>query len=517
LLRHLRQNYVSISAFHKFQLFKKMLLNIFYIAVALGALGFSIFIHELGHFLAAKKRGLIADRFSIGFGPRLFGFHWKGTDFRVSLFPLGGYVSLPQLADMGRLEGGEDDDEANALPPISYADKMIVAIMGAVFNVIFAFCLSLVLWNVGRDMVVSTEVNSVPKLVVNHEGVAVAGPAFEAGILEGDRITAIDGAKVRNWNELDSIVMTGRQRDDSGRAMAEVDLLRDGKPMTITAYPILIDVGIDSIRTIAVAPGTDLVVSNVQEGMPALEAGLLPEDQIIKLDGQEITSSAFLGVYLKNHPGGIINLSVLRDGVEVVLPIEPKLFPGETTPRFGFSYYNVAATERVHLNPIDQIYGMARTMKQTLFALVSPKSDVKVGNMSGPIGIVHGLTNMARYGWVDLIWFLALINVNLAIFNVLPIPVLDGGHMTFATIHKLTGRPVPRRLMEASYTLCIVMLLSFMLYVSYRDVLRVGLDAGMIEDKPNATPSLVESAPPETGTNTEEGTSNLESENPQSE
>ena len=149
-----------------------MLLNLFYIAIALLALGFSIFIHELGHFIAAKKRGLIADRFSIGFGPRLFGWRWKGTDFRISLLPLGGYVSLPQLADMGRLEGGEED-ESDKLPPISYADKMIVAVMGAVFNIIFAFCLSLILWGVGRDIVVTTEVDRVPEQVVNHEGILV--------------------------------------------------------------------------------------------------------------------------------------------------------------------------------------------------------------------------------------------------------------------------------------------------------------------------------------------------------
>ena len=94
-----------------------MLLNIFYIAVAIFALGFSIFIHELGHFIAAKKRGLIADRFSIGFGPRIVGWKWKGTDFRLSLLPLGGYVSLPQLVDMGRLEGGEGE-EIKKLPPL---------------------------------------------------------------------------------------------------------------------------------------------------------------------------------------------------------------------------------------------------------------------------------------------------------------------------------------------------------------------------------------------------------------
>lgn len=466
-----------------------MLLNILYIAIALGALGFSIFIHELGHFLAAKKRGLVADRFSIGFGPRLCGWKWMGTDFRISLFPLGGYVSLPQLADMGRLEGGEDVDEVDALPPISYADKMIVAVMGAVFNVIFAFCLSLVLWNVGRDIIVSTEVRNVNETVINHEGREVPGPAYEAGILPGDQILSIDGSTIRDWSELFNVVMTGTQRDDSGKAVAQVEVLRDDTIKVITVYPILRDAGIDSIRVIGVEPNGNLTVSYVQKDMPAYDAGLLPGDRLVALDGQAISSSAFLGLYLDKHTGGSIDLTVLREGAEVVLPIIPKVAPNETQPRFGFAYYYTPTSERVHLNPIEQIASMVRTMKQTLFALVSPKSDVKIGNMSGPIGIVHGLTNMARYGWVDLVWFLALINVNLAIFNVLPIPVLDGGHMTFATIHKLTGRPVPRRIMEGSYTLCIVILLSFMVYVSYRDILRVGLDAGIIEDTPNATPA----------------------------
>jgi len=477
-----------------------MLLNIFYIAIALLALSFCIFIHELGLFIAAKKRGLIADRFSIGFGPRLFGWKWRGTDFRISLLPLGGYVSLPQLADMGRLEGGEEEDEADDLPPISYADKMIVAVMGAVFNIILAFCLSLILWGVGREVVVSTQVNVIPKEIVNHEGITVPGPGFEAGLKIGDQVIRIDGARINNWNELDNVIMTGTNRDASGRAFAEVEILRNGEALQLTAYPILFDAGIDSIRTLGISPGTDLVVSMVQEHMPAFDAGLLPGDTIIALDGEAITSSAFLSLYLKNHTGGPIDLSVLRNGKEVVLPIEPKIAEGEDTPRFGFQYYNKPPTELVHLNPVEQIIAMARQMKQTLGALISPKSDVKIGNMSGPIGIVHGLTAMARFGWIDLIWFMALINVNLAILNLMPIPVLDGGHMTFATIRKITGRPVPRRAMEASYTVCIVLLLTFMLYVSYRDVLRVGLDAGFIEDKPNGTAQVEEA----------EGTSNIE-------
>ena len=462
-----------------------MLTNIFYITIALLALSFSIFIHELGHFIAAKKRGLIADRFSIGFGPRLFGFNWKGTDFRISLFPFGGYVSLPQLADMGRIEGG-DGSETQDLPPISYTDKMVVSIMGVVFNMIFAFLLSLILWGAGREIILSTEVNSVAEEIVNDQGVTVPGPAYAAGLLKGDQIVAIDGKAIRNWVELENVIMTGTKRDTSGNPIAEVEVIRDGETRQLTLYPVLIDVGIDSIRTIGVDPGTSLVVAEVQKSMPAFDAGLQAGDTILALDGLPVDSSAFLSVYLSKHEGGTINLSVSRNGEEIVLPIEPKIAPGEETPRFGFAYYYEVNTERVHLNPIEQIAAMIRTMEQTLVALISPKSDVKIGNMSGPIGIVHGLTYMVRYSWIDLTWFLALINVNLALLNSLPIPVLDGGHMTFATIQKLTGRPVSRRIMEFSYTVCIAILLSFMLYVSYRDILRVGLDVGIVEDTPNA-------------------------------
>ena len=465
-----------------------MLLNIFYIAIALLALSFCIFIHELGHFIAAKKRGLIADRFSIGFGPRLFGWKWRGTDFRISLLPLGGYVSLPQLADMGRLEGGEED-ESEDLPPISYADKMIVAVMGAVFNIILAFCLSLILWGVGRDIIKTTVVDVAPEQIVNSAGEIVPGPAFEAGLLTGDTILAIDDERIGDWMQLQNAVMTGTGRNDAGIPTTEVTVLRGDKELTLTAHPVLVTS--EDIRTLGVQPGTDLVVSMVQENMPAFEAGMLPGDQPIALNGEPITSAAFLSVYLKNHPGGSIEVTLLREGQEVILPIEPRIAPSEESPRFGFAYYYEAQTERVHRNPFEQITIMANTMKMTLVALVSQKSDVKVRNMSGPVGIVHGLTTMARYGWIDLVWFLALINVNLAIFNVLPIPVLDGGHMLFATISKITGRPLPRRIMEGAYTACIVMLLSFVVYVSFFDVKRVGQDIGIGQgEEPEAAPAL---------------------------
>lgn len=466
-----------------------MLLNIFYIAVALFALGFSIFIHELGHFIAARKRGLIADRFSIGFGPRILGWKRGGTDYRISLLPLGGYVSLPQLADMGRFEGGEGD-EADKLPPISYADKMIVAVMGAVFNIIFAFVLSLVLWGVGRDIIKSTDVDVVAEEIVNSDNQIVPGPAYKAGLKPGDTIVEIDGQKIRDWMQLQSVVMTGTQRDSFGRGYAEVTVDREDELLNFQVYTEL--VSSEEIRSIGVQPGTDLLVTQVQGNMPAADAGMLPGDKLLALNDEPIESSAFLSIYLKNHSGGPIDVKVLRDGQEVVLPITPKIAPGESSPRFGFAYTYEAKTEHVHSNPIEQLSAMANNMRLTLYALLNTNSDVKVRNMSGPVGIVHGLTTMARYGVIDLIWFLALINVNLAIFNLLPIPVLDGGHMFFATISKIIGRPLPRKFMENLQVGFVILLLTFVVYVSFFDVRRVGVDIGVLNDGPTEPPTKLE-------------------------
>ncbi|TVP78987.1 MAG: RIP metalloprotease RseP [Puniceicoccaceae bacterium] len=473
-----------------------MLSTILYIALALFALGFSIFVHELGHYIAAKKRGLVADRFSIGFGPRIFGWQHNGTDFRLSLIPLGGYVSLPQLADMGRLEGGEED-EANKLPPISYADKMIVAVMGAVFNILFALALSLVLWGVGREIVKSTTVGHVAEEIRNADGEIVPGPAYAAGIRPNDVIYSIDGNRVPDWWYFQNAIATGvgREAGEEGRRQVEVGVLRGEEALHFTVFPELVRISSDRMRDIGIAPETDEtsapIVLRLEPGMPAIEAGLQVYDRLIKLDGEEIISGAFLNTYLANHGDRTIQVTVERDGRELTLPIQPRIKEGETSPRFGFAYDFQYKTERVHYNPVEQLYRFAETMKMTLYALVHKNSDVHVKNMSGPVGIVHGLTRMAQIGFIDLLWMLALINVNLAIFNLLPIPVLDGGHMLFATISKLIGRPLPQKFMENVQGAFMIFLLGFVLYVSFFDVGRLGYDMGLI----NHEPQLEEAAP----------------------
>jgi len=246
-----------------------MFYDIAFLFVALFALGFTIFIHELGHFLAARQRGLVITRFSIGFGPKLFGWTRNGVEYRLSAIPFGGYVALPQLSDMGRLEGNdsretkdteysghpksawddfdEEDEvpEAKPLPKISYLDKMIVSVMGAVFNVLLAFALSAVLWFFGYDVTdaqLTTKIGFVSDTVERwnplvEEGEEVTSPAKKAGLLPGDEILAVDGAPVDDFMDIQNRIITGKQQTAQGRRLLNLTILREGIERKIEIYP----------------------------------------------------------------------------------------------------------------------------------------------------------------------------------------------------------------------------------------------------------------------------------------
>ncbi len=449
-----------------------LLLNFWFLCIALFALGLSIFVHELGHYLAAVKRGLKVERFSIGFGPRLFGWTRNGVDYRISLIPLGGYVALPQLADMGRLEGDEDTRSRDSLPSISYADKMIVAVMGAVFNLVFAFLLSLVLWGMGQEVPVSsetTQVGHVAEFVVDAEGGRVPGPAWEAGLRKGDVIIEVDGRVVDDWMAMNYAIITGFGKTETDRRKVLLRVDRGGDVFEVAVNPVLTTA--EAIRDIGISPSSRLYVGPLQAGMPAIEAGLEEGDHLLALDGEPVLSFGFLQEYLAGHEGGPIEVSVLRGDEMRIIPITPVVAEGETQPRFGFAVGH--DTQVVHRNPVEQLGAMLTMIRDTAVGLFHPDSDVKARNMSGPVGIVHGLKLYAELGFTWVLWFLTFINVNLAIFNLMPIPVLDGGHMMFATISKLSGRQLPRRFMEAVQFAFVILLLGFVAYVSFYDVRRV--------------------------------------------
>ena len=482
-----------------------------FLLIALLALGFTIFIHELGHFLAARRRGLIVKRFSIGFGPKIFGWEKNGVEYRISIFPFGGYVALPQLADMGRLEGENEQTEENKLSAwddfeeegtddakekkqeplkkISYADKMIVSVMGAVFNILLAFALSSVLWFFGyerRDGELTTKIGYIADTVerwnpIIEDSETVTSPAKKAGLIQGDEVVAVDGNPVEDFMDVQSRIVTGKlvTTEQRPRRLSRLTVLRNGEEKEIDVFPEVF--GNEEIRIIGIGPKETFFIKELQPDMPAIKAGLEPGDQILSVDGNKIFSFAHLVDYLmKVKDEQEIALTVRKGGESGIeqtynlLPIVKEMNIGDSVSKrklIGFSPEFKSIT--TYPNPLVLIISRVKDMYHTLTGLVSTQSDVKLRNMSGPVGIVNNLSIFASIGFKKLLWFVVFINVNLAILNLLPIPVLDGGHMVFATIEKLRGKPLPLPFLERSQMLFIVLLFSFMLYVTFFDFQRL--------------------------------------------
>ncbi len=489
-----------------------MLYDIAFLFVALFALGFTIFIHELGHFLAARQRGLIITRFSIGFGPKLFGWVRNGVEYRLSAIPFGGYVALPQLSDMGRLEGNETkenidlentenqksawddfDDEEDELeekepmPKITYADKMIVSVMGAVFNILLAFSLSSVLWFFGYDVSdaqLTTKIGYVADTVERwnplvEEGEEVTSPAKKAGLLPGDEILLVDGSPVDDFMDIQNRIITGKQQTAQGRRLLNLTILRNGKEMKREVYPEVW--GPEEIRVIGIGPKETFFIGELSPDMPAVQAGMQIGDQPVSMNGEIIHSFSqlvsMLGKVPKNES---VELSVRQGGENgpertfEITPVEKEvLIAGVPSMRNMIGFRPEFKIVTTYPNPLSLIYSRVKDMYLTLTGLVSPASDVKLRNMSGPVGIVNHLSVFAKIGFKKLLWFVVFINVNLAILNLLPIPVLDGGHMLFATIEKLRGEPLPLAFLERAQMLFVALLFSFMLYVTFFDVQRI--------------------------------------------
>lgn len=491
------------------------LYDIAFLFVALFALGFTIFIHELGHFLAARRRGLIITRFSIGFGPKIFGWTSNGVEYRLSAIPFGGYVALPQLADMGRLEGENrhdskdpekvettdvqaawkdmEEDEKDEklkpapLPKISYSDKMIVAVMGAVFNILLAFTLSSVLWFFGYDVTdaqLTTKVGYVADTVERWnplvgEGEQVTSPAKKAGILPGDEILKVDGAEVHDFMDIQNRIVTGKQQNAQGRRLLNLTILRNNEEQNIEVYPEVW--GNEEIRVIGIGPKETFFIGELSQDMPAMAAGLEVGDQPIAIDNMTLFSFSQLVTELeKKEIGQPVNLTVRKGGEQgiqktyAIIPVEKEILEaGVPTTRRLIGFRPKFKIVTTYPNPLHLIYSRVKDMYLTLSGLVSPASDVKLRNMSGPVGIVNHLSIFAKIGFKKLLWFVVFINVNLAILNLLPIPVLDGGHMLFATIEKLRGQPLPLAFLERAQILFVALLFSFMLYVTFFDVQRI--------------------------------------------
>jgi regulator of sigma E protease len=426
-----------------------------------------IVVHELGHFLAARWRGLYIEKFGVWFGKPLWKKTINGVQYSLGSLPFGGFVALPQLAPMDIIEGKADLDRAR-LPKISALDKIIVAVAGPLFSLLLALCFAVIVWAVGHPV---SEADSTT--VIGY--VTPDSPAQKVGLQPGDRILSIDGKPVRRFMGMNDSVSWDVVRSE-GKKIA-VKFQRDGKVQTVWVEPYKAETPgwrRKSVRQLLVYPAETPIIAKVEANTPAAAAGLRSGDIIHGFNQTPIYHPIALLEYISKHPNEELVLQVERGGSRLDVPVKPTLLPtaGEMKPRIGIQWDSTGIVSIQHPNPIEQVYNSVTSTLKTIGAVASPKSDVKLQHLSGPVGIWNIYVRLfeAEGGWKLALWFSVILNVNLAILNMLPIPVLDGGHIVLALIESVRRKPVNMRVLEVVQTSCAVVIIGYMLYITFFDV-----------------------------------------------
>jgi len=426
-----------------------------------------IVVHELGHFLAARWRGLYIEKFGVWFGKPLWKKTINGVQYSLGSLPFGGFVALPQLAPMDIIEGKADLDRAR-LPKISALDKIIVAVAGPLFSLLLALCFAVIVWAVGHPV---SEGDSTT--VIGY--VTPDSPAQKVGLQPGDRILSIDGKPVRRFMGMNDSVSWDVVRSE-GKKIA-VKFQRDGKVQTVWVEPYKAETRgwrRKSVRQLLVYPAETPIIAKVEANTPAAAAGLRSGDTVHGFNQTPIYHPIALLEYISKHPNEELVLQVERGGSRLDVRVKPTLLPtaGEMKPRIGIQWDSTGIVSIQHPNPIEQVYNSVTSTLKTIGAVASPKSDIKLQHLSGPVGIWNIYVRLfeAEGGWKLALWFSVILNVNLAILNMLPIPVLDGGHIVLALIESVRRKPVNMRVLEVVQTSCAVVIIGYMLYITFFDV-----------------------------------------------
>ncbi|HRT57327.1 MAG TPA: RIP metalloprotease RseP [Candidatus Paceibacterota bacterium] len=426
-----------------------------------------IFVHELGHFLAARWRGLKVDRFAIWFGKPLWKKNINGVEYVLGCIPAGGYVSLPQMATMEAIEG-KADTAAETLPPVSAWDKILVAFAGPLFSFLLALAFAVVVMFVGRP-VSESETTTVIGYVEKD------GPAEKAGLRPGDRILAVDGQPVSKFGGMGDSVTWRVVRSEGARISVKVE--RNGQVLEFQPEPAREPTKIwqrQSLRQIRILPAMSSIIAVVITNSPAAVAGLRPGDRILSVNGQPLFHFAALGEYVEQHSAEALTLEVQRGSARFSVSVRPEkpISPPDEKPRLGIIWNASGDTRLAYPGAVEQVRASVMVMVDTFEALFASKSDIKPQHLGGAVKIMDVYYRLfdSEQGWRLAIWFSVLMNVNLALLNLLPIPVLDGGHILLAIIEGIRRRPISMRLINAIQTTCAVLLIGFMVYLAFYDV-----------------------------------------------
>jgi regulator of sigma E protease len=435
-----------------------------------------IIVHELGHFLAAKWCGLQIDKFAIWFGKPLWSKKVDGVEYILGSIPAGGYVALPQMAPMEAIEG-KTETPREELPAASPWQKIIVAFAGPLFSFGLALVFACIVWGVGKPVGYSEATTTI--------GFVVPGdPADKAGLLAGDKILSIDGYQINHFMGMgDSVIW---RIVTSTAETIPIEIERGSQALTLQVAPQK-DLEHDhawwqrsSTRKIGIGPAEEsLIIKKVVPDSPALAAGLKPKDRITQMNGQPIYSEMAIYYLLKDHPNVPIQFQIVRDGatqtvtVQPEKPISPSPMPKDAPQTdIGIDEWESDVVRLIHPNPFQQVRESVLAVTGTLSALFAPHSNIGASQLSGPVGIMNiffiVLSN--ENGWRYALWLAVLINVNLAMLNLFPLPVLDGGHIALSIIEWIRRRPLSMSILEPLQTACALALIGYMAFITFFDV-----------------------------------------------
>ena len=389
-------------------------------------LGVLVFVHELGHFAGAKALGVRVLKFSLGFGPRVVGFKRRGTDYVISVFPMGGFVKMAGESP----ESGESTGAADEFLSKPWWARLIIAAAGPTMNLIFAFVACSMMYVVGLRYV---DFESVVGRV------QPSSLAAQYGFSDGDRVVEVDGSKIKSWTGFMDKLMASKV-DSAASVLVERAAGRVDIPVKLADR----DSVLKSLTPVSSPP----VIGSVTVGLPGYERGLRPGDRIISVDGVEVKTWEQLAEMIHKRPEKEVVLVIQRGDArfeQTITPVKQEIeglgatgFIGISPKASAYGTVRASGARIVSLGAASTVE-MVGQAYAGLFRLVLRPSQIR-RSIAGPVTIVQMSGDQARRGLGNLLYFIAFVSVALVVVNLLPIPIMDGGHVMFCLVEGLRGK-----------------------------------------------------------------------------